>query len=77
MNIPIGPNESGGVGQGPSLGPRVNLSFSLALGTSKGEAVHFGEVKRALSLPVFGIDGARYKTVNTRGRTTKRKEKYQ
>lgn len=74
VNIPIGPNKSGGVGQRPTLGPRVNLSFGLALCTPKGEAIHFGEVERALSLPVFGIDGARHKTVDTRGCATKEEE---
>jgi hypothetical protein len=77
VNIPIGPNESSGVSQRPALGPRVNLGFGLALCTSKGEAIHFGEVERALSLPVFGVDGARHKTVSTRGCTTKKKGKYQ
>jgi hypothetical protein len=74
INIPIGPNQSGCVGQRPTLGPRVNLSFGLALCTSKCEAVHFGEVERALSLPVFGVDSARHETVNTRGCATKKNE---
>lgn len=66
MNIPIGPNQPGCIGQRPTLRPGVNLCFGLAFGATKGETVHFGEVERALSLPVLGVDGARHKTGDTR-----------
>jgi hypothetical protein len=73
--IPIGPNQSCRVGQFPTLSPRVNLGFAFTLCASKGIAIHFGEVQRALSLPVFCIDGARHETWNTRWCATD-KEKY-
>lgn len=64
--IPVGPDKSSSVGQSPTLGPRVNVFCILALGTSKGEAIHFREVERALSLPILGVDGARHNTWDTR-----------
>lgn len=55
---PVGPGQSGGLCQIPTLGHSVDISCSLALGATIGVAVNCGEEKRALSLPVLCVDGS-------------------